>query len=152
MTRKDYEALAAAFARTRPTEEQYTTRTPATMVAQYGDNSMFDGISYKAAYGAWEATIRAVCDELEEANPAFDRQRFQFAATTDTVRGNDGRATIWLVDYRFNGMTRDEALQAAGAAAIRDVPDAEIKYMSDRSTPKGTWVITLKRTRKAVEA
>lgn len=81
MTRKDYELLAAAFAKTKPTEEQFTTRTPASMVAQYGDNSMFDGISYKAAYGAWETTIRALCDALEGDNPRFNRGLFQYAAT-----------------------------------------------------------------------
>lgn len=118
MTRKDYELLAGVFARTRPNPDDD-----------------------EAGYAAWETTIRALCDALENDNPAFNRMRFQFAAT------GEARAKVWLVDYRFDVPTEDEALQLAGSKAERDVPGAAANFIRSRRTPKGTWVVTLKRTR-----
>lgn len=75
MTRKDYELLAAAFAKTKPTLDDFTK------TSLDGKNTLVDHIKWGAAYGAWETTIREVCDALETDNPRFDRGRFQFAAT-----------------------------------------------------------------------
>lgn len=73
MTRKDYTAIAAALARTRPTEEDYTTHS------YYGNNSMHDGISYGAASRQWMAVRSAIADTLAADNPRFDRVRFVIA-------------------------------------------------------------------------
>lgn len=75
MTRKDYELLAEVFAKTKPTLEDFTTTSPD------GQNTLVDHIKYTAAYGAWERTIRALCDALEGDNPRFSRGVFQYAAT-----------------------------------------------------------------------
>ncbi len=70
MTRKDYVALAAALAQTRPTEEDYTRHSAV------GNNTMFDGISHGAALVAWTTTRDSIADTLRADNPRFDRSRF----------------------------------------------------------------------------
>lgn len=145
MTRKDYELLAGVFAKTRPTEAQFTT------TSADGNNTMFDGISYKASYGAWETTIRALCDALQADNPAFDRSRFQFAATTPREFDPEGRFKVWLAEYRFRlpaGQPESEALSMATSQAKRDVPDAAVELIRIRQTPGGVTVVTVKRVRE----
>lgn len=73
MTRKDYILLAAALARTRPTEEQYTTHS------YDGNNSMHDGISYGAARARWLMVRSAIIAALTADNPRFDNIRFVIA-------------------------------------------------------------------------
>ena len=76
MTRKDYTALAAALASTRPDIE----REPFTRHSAIGNNTMVDHISYGVADVAWTTTRDAIADVLDADNPAFDRERF-YAAT-----------------------------------------------------------------------
>lgn len=82
MTRKDYVALAEAFAKTRPYDGL--------------DQTQADGI----AFLAWYEAFCAVADVLEADNPRFDRLRFAHAAAAErlcvvcddgrTVAGSDG--------------------------------------------------------------
>ena len=69
-----------------------------------------------------------------------------WSAPTYTVR--EGRATVWLTSYRWNLPTEAEAISMTDFAAKRDVPEATVKVMSTRRTPKGTWVITVRRSRE----
>lgn len=75
MSKKDYIALAAALARTRPSLADHTT------TSAIGNNTMVNHISYGAACDAWEDVVGAVSDVLAADNPRFDRQRFEDAAT-----------------------------------------------------------------------
>lgn len=75
MTRKDYIALARAFAQSQPTVADFTRTSPD------GQNTFVNGIAHDAAYAAWSNAIRAVADVLEADNPRFDRLRFLYAGS-----------------------------------------------------------------------
>ena len=64
MTAKDYRALAAALARTRPDPKVYQWEGVT--------NTVTDGISR----GLWDRTRDAIADALAADNPRFDRSRF----------------------------------------------------------------------------
>jgi hypothetical protein len=85
MTRKDYKLLAAVFAKSKPTLEDFTT------TSAVGDNTFTDHIKYDAAYAQWSKDVIATCNALEEVNPRFSRSVFQYLATapiTINLRGN----------------------------------------------------------------
>ena len=71
MTAKDYRALAAALAATRP--------DPVVTEYQGQTNTYTDGISR----GLWDRTRDSIADVLAMDNPRFDRARFD-AATEKT--------------------------------------------------------------------
>jgi len=75
MTRKDYVAIAAALAASRPTIEQFTT------TSAVGHNTFTNSIAYNAADVGWTAAVIGISNALEADNPRFDRARFQAAAT-----------------------------------------------------------------------
>lgn len=64
MTRKDYVALAKAFAESRPDDGE------AGSCDRYG-------------YEVWYRVFELVADVLEADNPRFDRLRFAYAAAAD---------------------------------------------------------------------
>jgi hypothetical protein len=64
MTRKDYVALAAALAKSRP---------------DMGEDGSCDRYGYEVWYHAFEL----IADALEQDNPRFDRLRFAYAAAAD---------------------------------------------------------------------
>ena len=70
MTAKDYRALAAALARTRP--------DPKTYQWEGVTNTVTDGISR----GLWDRTRDSIADTLAADNAHFDRDRF-IAATEE---------------------------------------------------------------------
>jgi hypothetical protein len=69
MTRKDYVAIAAALARTRPDPQ----------VSPDGQNTFFDGIKGRQ----WAVTRDAIIGALQADNPRFDRVRFVRATEAD---------------------------------------------------------------------
>lgn len=75
MTRKDYIALAAALASTRPDIE----REPFATHSAVGDNTFTNHITFEAASDAWTATRDAIADALDADNPDFNRKRFNAA-------------------------------------------------------------------------
>lgn len=81
MTRKNYVALAAALARTRPeaprpfatgTVEECSTRLgrPCASPADH------EALDYSDEWRQWQTTRDAVADSLIGTNPLFDRDRF----------------------------------------------------------------------------
>lgn len=70
MTRKHFQAIAAALAATRPDIADHTT------TSAIGDNTFTNRISYEAANAAWIATRDAIADSLIGTNDQYDRDRF----------------------------------------------------------------------------
>jgi hypothetical protein len=72
MTRKDYVLLAEAFRQSRPDNRLSSPEDAEDEV---------HNAARRAAYDTWVDIILAVSNALQEDNPAFDRMRFQYAAT-----------------------------------------------------------------------
>lgn len=73
MTRQHFEAVAAALAATRPEHDDFTT------TSAVGNNTMHNGIAYKAARKTWTRTRDAIATTFYASNPRFDRGRFERA-------------------------------------------------------------------------
>ena len=73
MTKKDFEALARAFASVKPTPN---TSNPAESL--------------------WEQAVEAVADVCQESNPRFNRSRF-FAACEGHKRGDGWKKLVQRV-------------------------------------------------------
>lgn len=76
MTCKDFQLIADALRRSRPTVADFTT------TSADGRNTFTNRISFDAADSAWSNSVRVMSDHLRATNPRFDRERFTRACET----------------------------------------------------------------------